>query len=236
MSVVGQGQRIFLDLTQQLRSGELKPGDKLPSERFLAESYHVSRATLRDGLQRVADQGLIYRANRRGWFVAPPRVRYQPAIEPNFHQMVSAAGGRPKTQTLEKRIVPATATIAAMLDVDENTLVFYLRRLRYIDDRAVCCAESYVRADQVPGLLDCNTDGSMTEIYQQQFNKTYGKIDIQLYPTALNQQIAEALLTVEGASALLIKRLNKGLDGQVIDYELEWWCHDAITVCFSGGV
>ena len=42
-----------------LNSGELKPGDELPSERELAESRGVSRSPLREALNALQAIGLI---------------------------------------------------------------------------------------------------------------------------------------------------------------------------------
>lgn len=54
-----------------IHSGELHPGTQLPSERSLCERLGVSRVNARDALHLLEGQGLIYRLNRIGWFVAP---------------------------------------------------------------------------------------------------------------------------------------------------------------------
>lgn len=50
--------------------GVLRPGEKLASERELAEKLDVSRPTLRDALSKLAERGLL-RTSRAGTFVAP---------------------------------------------------------------------------------------------------------------------------------------------------------------------
>ncbi len=52
-----------------IRSGDLKPGDKLPSERELAESFQVSRASLREAINRLESKGLIVSIQGEGTFV-----------------------------------------------------------------------------------------------------------------------------------------------------------------------
>lgn len=46
-------------LIGMISSGELKPGDRLPPERQLAEAFHVSRATLREALSAMEVTGII---------------------------------------------------------------------------------------------------------------------------------------------------------------------------------
>ena len=52
-------QSIYRDLLQQIRNGKLIPGLGLPGENSLAESYHVSRPTLRKALHLLADDGYV---------------------------------------------------------------------------------------------------------------------------------------------------------------------------------
>ncbi|NNG00530.1 MAG: FadR family transcriptional regulator [Desulfobacteraceae bacterium] len=55
--------RIFQDLVDQIKeailNGQLKPGDKLPSQRDLGEQFQTSRATLREALRILEHEGLI---------------------------------------------------------------------------------------------------------------------------------------------------------------------------------
>lgn len=57
-------------LTQQVTQGDLKPGQRLPSERHIAEQFHASRATVRTALQHLEQSGLITRRERRSAVVA----------------------------------------------------------------------------------------------------------------------------------------------------------------------
>ncbi len=56
------------DLRKQILSGEIKPGDKLPSENLLSARYEVSRQTVRKALQILQNEGYIYAEHGRGTF------------------------------------------------------------------------------------------------------------------------------------------------------------------------
>ena len=72
-----RGRRAFDDIIEQIRerlkNGELKPGDRLPSERFLAEQFDVSRNTVREALRMLEIAGLIVirKGSAGGGFIAP---------------------------------------------------------------------------------------------------------------------------------------------------------------------
>lgn len=60
----------------RIRSGELKPGDRLPPERQLVDDFGVSRTAVREALRSLAAQGLIDSHVGRGTFVRQPTLRH----------------------------------------------------------------------------------------------------------------------------------------------------------------
>jgi DNA-binding FadR family transcriptional regulator len=59
-------------LTEMIASGDLPPDRRLPPERQLAERFGVTRARLRNALDALEHQGVLYRRQGRGTFAAPP--------------------------------------------------------------------------------------------------------------------------------------------------------------------
>lgn len=59
---------------QYIYEHQLKPHDKLPTERELSTSLNVNRITLRNGLQKLIDKGIIYSHRGKGYFVCPKKV------------------------------------------------------------------------------------------------------------------------------------------------------------------
>lgn len=57
------------ELQRMILSGELKIGERLPTERELSERMKVSRAVINGGLNQLADMGFIRIAPRKGAFV-----------------------------------------------------------------------------------------------------------------------------------------------------------------------
>jgi len=66
-----QYKNIFDDLLQLIRNGEIKPGDKLPTEAELADRYNVSRITSKRALNMLADRGYVTRHSGKGTFLNP---------------------------------------------------------------------------------------------------------------------------------------------------------------------
>ena len=69
-----QSERLYEQIVQQIEqrivAGELKVGDQLPSERELAEQFHVSRTAVREAIKALREKGLVEILMGRGTFIA----------------------------------------------------------------------------------------------------------------------------------------------------------------------
>jgi len=217
-------------LEEQLKHGLLPPGSKLPAERKLSELFATTRITLREALGQLEAQGLIYREERRGWFVSPPRVTYNPLVRSHFHAMVGEQGRVPATEVLSARLLPAAAEVCELLELPALSSVIQIRRARRIDGRLVLYVEHYLNPAYFPGILEFDLTRSLTELYASQYDIFYGRVRFDMVPTALQPDAAAALRVSAGSPALRITRLNHDQHGRLIDCDLEFWRHDAIHV------
>src|SRR5690349_10614219 len=70
-------EALAADVAASIRSGALKPGDRLPSVREASRSRNVSPSTVFEAYYRLEAQGLIRSRARSGYYVAP---RIRPAV------------------------------------------------------------------------------------------------------------------------------------------------------------
>lgn len=63
-------EQLYRFVLDEINSGHLAPGARVPSEKELAEQFHVSRITSKRALEKLANDGVIQRARGRGSFVA----------------------------------------------------------------------------------------------------------------------------------------------------------------------
>lgn len=177
-------------LQEQIEHGLLPHGSKLPAERKLSEVFDTTRITLREALLQLEAQGLIYREERRGWFISPPRLAYDLIRRSHFHAMVCAQGRVAHTQLLSARLQPASAMICEMLELPALSSVIQICRARRIDQRLVLYVEHYLRPELFPGILEHDLNESLTELYARCYDVHYGQVRFDVVPTALHADAA----------------------------------------------
>ncbi|WP_050641456.1 MULTISPECIES: GntR family transcriptional regulator [Clostridia] len=132
-SMVPMYKQIINILNDKIASGELKPGDKLPSEAELVETYQVSRITIRSAISELEDLGLIVRSRGKGTFVASKKELYSADDRIGFTHSCQQEGKTARTEVLEVSWVYPTLSDVEFLMVEEDTTILCTKRLRYVD-------------------------------------------------------------------------------------------------------
>jgi DNA-binding GntR family transcriptional regulator len=213
-----------------IEAGTLAPQSKLPPERAVGDAFGITRMTIRQALFQLEAEGLIYRLNRRGWFVSPPRLRYDPTANLSFTENALAQGRVPGVIVLSSEQVLSSAWDREHLGVTANAPVFLIRRIRSIDDRAVLVEHLHLDASRCPGLLDEPLDRSMTEILADRYGIFFGRRRIYMRPTALDQAHAQTLNVAAGTPSLYVTRAIYDQFGKVVQVDREFWRHDALDI------
>jgi DNA-binding GntR family transcriptional regulator len=207
---------------------------KIPSERELLALFKSTRITVREALTHLEIEGLIYRQNRKGWFICPPRLQWNPINKVDFYQLAKEQNFLAKTDLLAINIVTARDDInrAFIANSDQNRKIslFEISRVRSLDGRPVMIEEIYCRTEQFKGLENKALEGSLTTIFNQSYGVKISRESSRIYVTALPANKAKQLQLNNGASCLKVFRQRFGENNELIDYNIEYWVHGAIEI------
>ena len=94
-----------------IRQGKLKAGDQLPSERELADTFKVSRTSVREALRALETQGLIISRTGMGNFVADLPI--EALVAPLAKLLIQEKDALADIFEMRKLIEPRIASLAA---------------------------------------------------------------------------------------------------------------------------
>ena len=222
--------RIRDHFASMIEAGTLTSGMKLPPERALSDAFRITRVTVRQALMQLEAEGVIFRENRRGWFVSPPRIRYDPTANASFTEIVTEQGRTAGTTVLSTERIAASTWESTNLSCAVGDPIFLIRRLRSVDGRAVLVEHLHVKAERCPDLLEYPLDRSLTELMSENYGIVERRARINMRPTVLPEPHAQALGVTAGTASLYLSRIIHDQFDKVIEFDQEFWRHDALDI------
>jgi GntR family transcriptional regulator len=144
------------DIKNRIKSGEWKSGEAIDSERKISDTYQVSRMTVRQAIGELEKESIIEREKGRGTFVSSPRVTQHNIM--SFTDMASAGEMKSKTLVLSFDRIPVPERYAPGI---EGPYVYFITRLRYIDDQPIGIESVYVPVYMLEGVEKVQLEGSL---------------------------------------------------------------------------
>jgi DNA-binding GntR family transcriptional regulator len=100
-----------------------------------------------------------------------------------------------------------------------------------VDGRPVLVERILVDAALAPNLMDYSLNGSLTRILKDEFGVAVARNIVEMRPCALVREEAAALGVKSGTPGLLVVRTSLDARGRVVEFDHEYWRHDAVRIC-----
>ena len=216
-------------LIERLEQGELAAGDRMATERALAEEFGVNRRTVRQALDVLGRRGLIERIQGSGTFVSEPRLERGAAEFFHFTEQVRQRGSAAGSIILNlERVVPSPL-VAQELEMAAGAEVYRCHRLRTVNGQPVLIETFALPADLVPGFESFDFEvRSVYEIMRMEYNVDVAYARQSLEAVALSEIEAQWLGTTMGAPAMLERRLAFDRNGRPVDFGTDIYRGDRI--------
>jgi len=137
-------EQVAEQIEQLILNGELRSGDRLPTERAFAEKFHVSRTAIREAMKLLEQKGLVEMRPGRGTRVIDGTMR---AVRHSLGLMmrVGQRGNLLSLVEVRELLEPGIAAMAAERADEEE--IATMREAIALMDEHLTCADSYIAAD-----------------------------------------------------------------------------------------
>jgi GntR family transcriptional regulator len=206
-------------LQEVIESGQLQPGDRVPSERELTERYSVSRMTARQALAELESLGFIYRVQGKGTFVAVPKLEQPLAGLTSFTEDMRRRGLEPGARVLSLAEVPAGRRAAWALGIGEMDPIYRLERLRMGGDDPMALEVSHIPVKFCPELSATDlTNRSLYQVLRERYGIKLNRASQSLEAVAAGAHEAGALHVREGTPLLLLERISRDHQDWIVEF------------------
>lgn len=220
-------------IQEQITSGALGPGARLPTELEYAQQFGVSIAPVRQALLDLAALGLLIRRKGRGTFVRALRVEAEIDLLTSFTESLRGRGVPVRMQMLARERVASEQDVAGALGIRQGSPVVRLRRLAWIGDEPAAILDAYLPARQFGRLvkLDFDAGRSLYATLETEFGVRFGLARSRLEVGRLSEDDGPLLHEPEGAAMIRIASVTEDIVGRPV--EVAWVTYRADRFAFT---
>ena len=199
-----------------IRSGKLAPGDPLPSENELSQTYSISPMTVRQAMSELVNDGYIHRERGRGTFVSLKRMQHQLENMVSFSETMKTQQMRPGSKILIIDDQTPPSDVLTQLSLAPSTPFTRIKRLRLANDAPVGIHDSYLHGISVT-QSDLEQTPSLYELLEERaIILEDGEETIEA--VAAEDEPAQLLDVAPGSPLLKATRLSWDTNGNFVEY------------------
>ena len=208
-------------IRQKVRSGELVPGDLIPSEPQLAQTLGVSTGTVKKAIENLATERLLYRHQGKGTYVS--RIDFNNSLFRFFsyagHDGVAV---RIHKETTIRKLMNGSKDICRKLEVEPDTQLLYIERVGYVKQDPILVEKCWWLAELVSGLEqeEVHIPDLMYTLVVERFGVPVIRSEETLTAGAADKSIANLLNIKLRDPVVVLHRLTYTVNDKPIEYRI----------------
>lgn len=177
----GYGRKIpkYMQIHHWVRAlidrGEIRRGDRLPTETELSRMFSVNRMTVRKAMDMFVTDGMIHRQPGKGTFLVaekPEDLVYTLKNITSFIDDMQSAGQQPAYHAIDVKVLQPPDEVAGLLRLKKDHRAIYSLRVLHANDEPVLIEKSYLPYSRFKAILDMDFNTTLYRILTDTFNIT----------------------------------------------------------------
>ncbi|EOZ7526100.1 GntR family transcriptional regulator [Enterobacter quasiroggenkampii] len=205
-------------LREKISAGELKPGDALPTESSLQETFNVSRVTVRQALKLLTEEQIVESIQGSGTYVKEERVNYDIYQLTGFYEKLADRNVDTHSEVSIFEVLKADAKLAEKLNLSHDDKIWHVKRVRFIKQKPVNLEETWMPLALFPDLTWEVMENSKYHYVEQIKKLVIDRSEQELVPIMPSEE-AIAALSLDPTKPIL-EKVSRGFlkDGRVFEY------------------
>ncbi|EFA22723.1 GntR family transcriptional regulator [Bifidobacterium gallicum] len=220
-------------LRAHIRDNGFMPGEKVSSERALAERYGISRAQLRRALAVLESQREIVRRIGRGGgiVVADGKLERNLNTAESLPEIARRQGWMLTSKPLTSALIAADQSDVRLLRLgDGRHTVLSMTRLRLLDGEPLSVEENHLPAQLFPGFAQLDLTRPFYALFAEHYGLRVHAVDETLECVTAGARESKLLNVTPGTCLLKIHRLAYAPDGTPLERASDIYRADRVRV------
>ncbi|PMH33978.1 transcriptional regulator [Vibrio sp. 10N.286.49.C2] len=210
-------------IREKISIGEYKVGEALPTEAQLREEFSVSRVTVRQALKLLVENEELESVQGSGTYVKESKVNYDIYQQSSFAEKWAHLEGVTHSDVLAFEVQSASLTMAEHLNLSEGDQVFYIKRVRFLDENPITVEETWMPTEMFPDLTYQVMQASKYDFIENKKGLVIDRSEQEIIPVLPPKDIAD-LLGIELGEPIIEKRTRGHLhDDTVFEYSRNYF-------------
>jgi GntR family transcriptional regulator len=209
------------------------PHAAIPSERDLTAAYGVSRATVREAIRQLVEEGRLYRVHGKGTFVAGERIQSTLHLA-SFTDDMRRRGLVAATIVLSTALIEAPVEARAALGLPPGARVWAVERLRLAGGVSMALERGVYPESLLPDLGSHDLTKSLYTTLASAYRLRIDHAEQTVWAEGADPTIGKALGVPEGAPVMVFRRTSTA-GGKPAEYVTSWYRGDRYQIHTSLG-
>jgi DNA-binding GntR family transcriptional regulator len=208
--------QLFQELEGAIGRGDISKGEYLDNELDLAETWRVSRPTVRRAIQELVDAGILVRRRGVGTQVVNAQLR-RPVKLTSLYDDLQMQGRAPKTSIIRLERRKADKEVAKALGISRGDEVVFLERIRFAGRTPLAIMKNYLSIEAAGEITIAQLERSgLYELIRA--NGVRPRIANQVIGAkAASEEEAQILELEAGAPLLTMRRVMQDDLGRTVE-------------------
>lgn len=215
-------------IKEEIISLKINNDEAIPSEIKLAEKFKVSRVTVRQAIELLVNENILYKVQGSGTYVKTNKIEHHIYKLQSFHEEMRVLNKEPKTVVIDFMVISPEENIAEILKISKEDKVFFTRRLRYANEELLVLEETYLPVKLFPDLtyeVMCRSKYEYIERKGYKIKENFQEI----IPMLPNEEIKKLLEIKKSIPILKINVWSTLEDDIVFEYTKLYFRSDRYT-------
>lgn len=198
-------ESIANQIADRINNNEFSETHKIPTEDQLVEEYKVSKNTIRSAIKVLMKAGLIFPVQGSGMFIRETRKYNTVFLSGTRGITKDHPGNHLINKCLSLEIIHADDNLAQIMQCEIGTPIYYIERLRIVDDAPYAIEYTYYNKDIIPYINKEIVESSIYGYIKNDLHISFGFADKYISSRKLTEKESQLLELEVGDPAIIIE-------------------------------